>query len=114
MAHSNSPLGQLVGVVPATIDSPDVQGDLVLLITAAEKRVNLTFTTRAARDAAFTAASQTPVDGMQAYYTAAPDAGEIDQRIAGVWKKIYPLIYSGTGTPSNSLGVNGDVYFQTT
>lgn len=120
MAHTNSPLGQLPAVQPAGSDAPDVRKDLALVIAAAEKKLNLVFTTRAARDAAMTGTdpitgiSLAPQDGQECYYTASPDAGQIDRRISGAWVKVYPPNYSGTGTPSNGLGVNGDVYIQYT
>lgn len=105
MAHSNSPIGQWTGVVPAGSDSPAVQADLVLLITAAEKQVNLVFATTSARDTAL----PSPVEGMECHITG---TGEKFRRIAGAWVKTYPLMYSGTGTPATSLGAVGDLYIQ--
>jgi hypothetical protein len=105
MAHSNSPLGQLSGVVPATSDPPDVQGDLNLLITALEKKLNMTFASRAARDAAITV----PVNGMRTHMT---DVFETDERINGAWVKVYPVIYTGTADPSNGVGSVGNIYLK--
>ena len=114
MAHFSTPLGQLPHVDPATTDPPDVQGDLVLLSTKVELRLMSVWTTRAARTAGFTAAAITPTDGMQSIMTDVNGDGshvvEIDTRINGSWVKTYPLIYSGTGDPSNALGVVGDIY----
>lgn len=105
MAHTNSPLGQLTGVVPASADPPDVAGDFSLLITAVEKKLNMRFASRTARDSVVTS----PVDGM---VTHIDDVGEIDRRIAGAWVKIWPTKYSGTSAPANTLGVVGDWYAQ--
>ncbi len=33
-------------------------------------------------------------------------------RLAGVWKKIYPLILTGTTDPATTTGAVGDVYFK--
>lgn len=105
MAHSNSPIGQWAGVVPAGIDSPAVAADLLLIITAAEKQINMVFATISARDTAL----PSPIEGMECHITA---TGEKFRRIAGSWVKTYPLMYNGTGTPATSLGVVGDLYVQ--
>ena len=42
------------------------------------------------------------------------DNGKILQVVNGVWTLVTPAsLYSGTETPSNSLGNNGDIYLQT-
>lgn len=105
MAKTDSPLGQLAAVVPATGDPPDVRGDFLILITALEKKLNMTFASRTARDAAI----PSPIDGMKTYIN---DVDEIDERINGAWVKVYPTQYSGTGAPSNSVGSVGNYYAQ--
>ena len=105
MAHTNSPLGQLVGVVPALGDAPNVQPDLLLMATEVEKKVNMSFASRAARDAAVTS----PVDGMETYIQ---DVDEVDKRVNGAWAKIWPIRYYGTTDPLGTLGVVGDIYLK--
>ncbi len=42
------------------------------------------------------------------------DNGEIMEVVNGTWAAVTPVkIYSGTSTPSSSLGNNGDIYIQT-
>lgn len=120
MAHTPSPLGQFAGIQPAGSDPPDVRDDLAIVIAQIEKKTNLVFTNRAARDSAMTGTDPitgialTPQDGQECYYTTSPDAGQIDRRIGGAWVRVYPATYSGTAAPSNALGVDGDVYVQYT
>lgn len=106
MAHSNSPLGQYTAVIPASSDAPDVAADFATAITAIEKKALMSFATRTSRNSTVSA----PVDGMVTYIQ---DVDEIDTRINGAWVKTWPVIYSGSGTPSGGLGVNGDLYIQT-
>lgn len=41
------------------------------------------------------------------------DNGKVLQVVNGEWTLVSPsTIYSGTGTPSNSQGNNGDLYMQ--
>lgn len=41
------------------------------------------------------------------------DNGKVLQVINGVWTLTTPMqVYSGTGTPDNSQGNNGDLYMQ--
>jgi hypothetical protein len=41
------------------------------------------------------------------------DNGKVLQVVNGVWTLVSPVtLYSGTGTPSNSQGNNGDLYMQ--
>jgi hypothetical protein len=43
----------------------------------------------------------------------ASDNGKVLQVVNGVWTLVSPVtLYSGTGTPSNSQGNNGDLYMQ--
>ena len=107
MAHGPSPLGQYGNIVPAAGDIPDVQADLSGAITAIEKKALMSFASRTTRNSTVSV----PVDGM---FTYIQDVDEIDARINGSWVKIWPVIYSGTGTPSNGLGVDGDLYIQYT
>ena len=42
------------------------------------------------------------------------DNGKIMEVVSGAWAAVTPVkIYSGTSTPSSSLGNNGDIYIQT-
>lgn len=50
------------------------------------------------------------VEGMLLLTTAAPK--EVYVRHGAGWTKIWPTSYSGTSAPADSLGINGDVYFQ--
>jgi hypothetical protein len=112
MAKSNSPLGQFPASIPATSDAPDVRADINTLVGLIEKTVVMVFTTRTARDNAFSGAGVTITDGMVTWITGTVD--ERDERINGVWVKTYPIQYSGTGVPSNAIGVPGDIYIQYT
>ena len=43
----------------------------------------------------------------------ASDNGKILRVVSGVWSLVNPnVIYSGSGTPSNSMGNDGDIYLQ--
>ena len=56
-------------------------------------------------------ATLTPlVEGMLLITTAAPK--EIYVYQGTTWIKIFPTTYSGPAVPANTLGVNGDAYFQ--
>ena len=109
MVHTASPLGQLPLVIPAYVDTPDVRADLALLIGLIEPFTNMRYTTRVIRDNAISAAGVTLVDGM---VSVIQSVGEVDLRVGGVWKKIFPLTYSGTGVPSNAVGVPGDIFLK--
>lgn len=53
-----------------------------------------------------------PTAGMLAYLA---DTGILQLYHGGAWKRVYPpapTIYTGTTTPSSSLGSVGDVYVQ--
>ena len=42
------------------------------------------------------------------------DNGKVLQVVSGAWSLVMPTaIYSGTSTPSNSVGNDGDLYLQT-
>jgi len=110
MVHTASPLGQLPASVPATSDPPDVRSDLALLIGLIEPFINMRYATRGLRDNAISAAGVTLTDGMLSMITGS--VREIDVRMNSVWVKMYPLQYSGTVTPANSIGVPGDIYVQ--
>lgn len=107
MAHTPSPLGQMPAVTPAYSDIPDARADFNLLATLVEKVTVMKFSTRQLRDTQFSSSGTAIVDGMLTVITG---VAEIDLRVAGVWKKIYPVTYTGTAVPSNSLGVPGDIY----
>lgn len=112
MVKTASPLGQFPSSIPASADAPDVRGDIAILTGLVEKTVVQVYTSRSARDNAFSGAGVTPADGMITWITGTVD--ERDERINGVWVKTYPLIYSGTGAPSNAVGAPGDLYAQYT
>ena len=43
----------------------------------------------------------------------ASDNGKVLQVVNGVWTVVTPItVYSGSGTPNNSMGNNGDIYIQ--
>lgn len=53
-----------------------------------------------------------PTEGMLAYVS---DVDVLQLYVSGAWKRVYPpapTIYTGTTTPSGSLGSVGDIYVQ--
>ena len=43
----------------------------------------------------------------------AADNGKVLMVVSGAWQMVTPVsLYSGSGTPSNSSGNNGDIYVQ--
>jgi hypothetical protein len=94
--------------VPAAGDDPNVAEDVMTLASQIEKYVVMVFNTALARNAAVTA----PVEGMHAYLK---DNNVMTVYTGSAWEDAYPTvpsITSGTTTPSNATGADGDVYFQ--
>ena len=60
-----------------------------------------------------TISAHTGNDGIHLPAVTASDNGKILQVVNGVWTLVTPItVYSGSETPSNSLGNNGDIYIQ--
>lgn len=104
MPFTNSGRGQLTSIVPTGATEPAVVAHLQNLVDLIEPRLVLRATTVAAANASL----GTLQDGMFLVTTA--DPREVHVRMNGNWVKIYPTNYSGTGVPSNALGVDGDTY----
>lgn len=106
MAFTDSERSQFTGIVPDDPASPTVPAHLQDIVDAIETQVVLK-----AADWSFADTFIAPyVNGM---LLAVESEGALYYRTGGAWQKIYPTNFTGTGTPSGSLGDNGDLYFQT-
>lgn len=103
MGYISSAKGQVAGVIPDAAEDPSVHTDLLAILNVVEKKLVQRFADASARDIAW----PTPEEGMVAVLTT-PD--EIWAYVAGAWKKLYPIIYSGTADPNNAVGVDGDLF----
>ena len=93
--------------VPVAADDPDIVADVTSLAKAIEKRVVGVYATSAARDTATNAAGVE--EGMFAFT-------KNDNRMwyysGTAWVPWPPTITAGSSVPSNSVGVDGDVFFK--
>lgn len=106
MGFINSALAQTTGVIPDSAEPPAVHTHLLAIINQVEKKLIMRFTSTANRDATIVS----PENGMMC--AIGSPASELYVYLSGSWQKLYPRTYSGTGTPSNGLGANGDLYIQ--
>lgn len=93
---------------PTDTMDPDVPGDVYALATALEKKLVMVFNNVTDRSARVTA----PTEGMFAYMK---DTNTFVVYDGAAWVSAYPApptFRSGTTTPANTLGVDGDVYFK--
>ena len=106
MPFTNSAREQFQAIVPDNPATPTVPAHLQAIIDAIE-----THTVLRADDWAWADTFIAPyADGMVVYIE---DIDELHLRVAGAWRKLHPNTYTGTGEPSNGLGADGDLYFQT-
>jgi hypothetical protein len=98
--------------VPVGTDDPDVVDDMTKLAKAIEKRVVGVYATAAARDTA-TAPQE---EGMVAFTR---DFNKLWYHDGTAWIEfvprdttLNPAIRSGAAVPSNTLGVDGDVFIK--
>ena len=106
MPFTDSARKQFPSIVPTNPTTPTIPIHLQGIVDAVEARVVL----RAA-DWGYANTFLAPFqDGMMIYIE---DIDELHLRVAGVFKKIYPTNYTGTGVPASALGADGDLYFQT-
>lgn len=93
---------------PISTDDPDVTADTYTLATAIEKRVMGVYNNATDRDARITS----PQEGQFAYLK---DTDLVWRYTGSAWTLFPPAapsITSGTTTPSNGTGANGDIYFK--
>lgn len=94
--------------VPVGTDDPDVPGDMSALANALEKKLVMVFNNTTDRSTRVSA----PTEGMFCYLK---DTNTFHVYDGAAWVSAYPTpptFRSGSTTPSNALGVDGDVYFK--
>lgn len=94
--------------IPVAGDDPNVPDDLNTLALAIEKRLVGVYNNVADRSARVTA----PQEGQFAYMK---DTNTFAYHDGSTWVGFptpVPAITSGTTTPSNGSGANGDIYFK--
>jgi hypothetical protein len=106
MAFNDSMRGVLQDVLPDDNESADFPFQIAQIVNAIEPNLVL----KAGSVAAANTSLAPPAEGMVLVTTVAPK--EVYVRQGTAWVKIYPNQYAGTTVPANTLGVNGDVYFQ--
>lgn len=106
MGFVNSALGQITGVIPDSAEPPNVHTHLLNIMNQMERRGVMRFSSTSVRDSTVTS----PENGMVC--AIGSPASELFVYLSNSWQKLYPRMYSGTTTPSNSLGANGDLYIQ--
>lgn len=105
MAFSDSARDQFPAIIPDDPATPTVPAHLQTIIDAVEAQVVLRADTWSWANTFLTPFE----DGMLLYVE---DVDELWARVDGEWRKLYPTTYTGTATPSDSLGADGDLYFQ--
>lgn len=106
MPFTDSARGVIQDVLGDDTEDADYPVQIAAIVNAIEPHLVLKQANIAAANSTLTPLTE----GMLLVTTAAPK--EIYRRDGTGWVKIYPLYYSGTSVPLNTLGVNGDVYFQ--
>jgi hypothetical protein len=94
--------------VPVEGDDPNVPDDMNNLALAIERRVFGVYNTVTDRNTRVPA----PQEGQVAFIK---DTNAFVYYNGTAWTDIFqqpPVFYQGTTVPSNTLGVNGDVYFR--
>jgi hypothetical protein len=94
--------------VPTGGDAPDVPADLLSLATAIEKRVMGVYNNATDR----TTRVPSPQEGQ---FSILKDTDLVYRYDGAAWvlfPPTQPAITSGTATPSNASGSNGDIYFK--
>lgn len=97
--------------VPVSTDDPDVVDDMTQLALGIEKRVMGVYATTADRNTKTTAAGVQ--EGMFAY---CQDTNTVTYYDGAAWQPFpppQPQILNGTSAPANTLGNDGDVFYQT-
>lgn len=107
MAFTDSDRKQFLAIVPDDPATPTVPAHLQAIVDAIEEHVVLHAADWSAADT-----NLTPYKNGMLVFVENP--GALYLRLGGAWLKVYPTNYTGTGDPSPSLGVDGDLYFKTT
>ena len=95
--------------VPENTDDPDIPGDMMALALAIERRVLGVYQSAGDRNDKLTS----PQTGQFAYLI---DTNDLTLYNGTAWvsfpEQEAPTTHAGTTPPSNSLGTDGDTYFQ--
>lgn len=96
-------------VVPDSVQIPAAHTDFLKIVNAIEPRLVMRLASLA--EAEVEPTSIAPLEnGMWLVTTSSPY--EVYYRVAGAWKKVWPVVYNGTAAPAASLGVEDDLYIQ--
>lgn len=106
MAFSDSRRRQIEAGIPPVTETPTVPAHLQGLVDKIEEHLVLR-----APSWDWAEVYLVPyIDGMLLYIE---DQGTLNLRREGAWYKIWPWSYNGVEPPPDSLGTDGDLYFQT-
>lgn len=106
MPFTDSARGQFSQIVPTDPTAPTVPAHLQNIVDQIEGQTVLRVADEAERDGGLT-----PLENGMIVYVSSINA--LFLRVNGVWQKMHPTHLTGTGTPSDVVGDDGDLYFQT-